>query len=86
MVTKQIIITYKDGHQCEHHPVSEDEDEWWKLVMELSLEMSKPHGGVLLLSYPYGMHQVSEITDVHFGDDDSPEDQPSIGFQRGDSN
>ena len=82
MVTKLMIITYKDGHQCEDHPVSKDEDEWWKLVMDISSEMSRPQNGVLLLSHPYGMHQVSEISDVHFGDDPAPPELPSLGFQR----
>ena len=85
MLTKHMTITYKDGHQCEHRPVVKDEDDWWRLVMDVTREMAKPDGGVLLVSHPYGMHQVSEITYVHFGDDEGPVDQPALGFQRDES-
>lgn len=79
-IEKEITITFRNGHQCEHHPLVKSEDKWWEMVAEVMLALNKPRGGILVLNHPFGMHRVDDISAIHFGDMEPPPDIPSIGF------
>jgi len=77
---RQVVIMFRNGTKSEHKPLSTDND-FWKLMHQLAIEMNRKRGGLLLLSRPYGMHRVSDISSVLFGDAEPPPDMPRMGFQ-----
>ncbi len=69
-----------DGH-CNAH-INVSEDEWWTMIRDIVLEMNQPRAGILITKSPYGIHRLTEMEAVHFGDVEPPEDIdiPVLGF------
>ena len=79
---KDITFSYKSGHECTHSPHVDSDDEWWTMIREIMLEMNKPQPGVFITKSPYGIHKLSDVEAVHFGDVIPPVDAPvpQLGF------
>ena len=79
-IQKQLTITFRNGYQCEHHPLTKSEDAWWKMIAEILSALNKPRGGLFVLNHPFGMHRVDDISAIHVGDVEPPPNIPRIGF------
>ncbi len=77
---RQVVIMFRNGTSFKHLPLATD-DELWKMVTQLTSEMNKKPSGLLALTRPYGVHRVSDISSVLFGDAEPPPDTPPMGFQ-----
>ncbi len=79
---KYIAFRFKSGYECVHTPSVNSEDEWWGMVSDIMLEMNKSQSGIFITKSPFGIHRLTDVEAVHFGDIDPPEnvDVPSLGF------
>ena len=73
-----ITFRHKSGYECAHSPNVTTEDEWWRFIKEIMLEMNRSTPGILITNGSYAIHRVSEIEAIHFGDIEPPEDNTSI--------
>ena len=67
-MTKLIVLTFSNGHQCEHTVVVENDGDWVQYVDNMTAEIMNPKNGFIMLSNPLGLHRVDEITATHFSD------------------
>jgi len=80
-VQKDLLICFKSGYECHHMPIAKSEEEWWDFVAHVTNAVNRGSEGVLVTQKPYGMHRISDISALHFGDTEPPPDTPPIGFQ-----
>jgi hypothetical protein len=52
------------------------------MIRDIMLEMNQPRAGIFITKSRYGIHQLTEVEAVHFGDMEPPEDIdiPVLGF------
>ena len=79
---KVIKIRFKSGYECSHTPNVDSEDEWWKMIQAIIAELNRPQAGLFLSTSPYGIHKLTDVEAIHFGDSVPPEGSaiPKIGF------
>ena len=76
-----IAFTYKNGRECSHRPHIDSEDEWWIMVRDLTLALNGSNPGVFITKSPFGIHRLSEVVSVHFGDVIPPQENTvPMGF------
>jgi len=79
MVEKTITLYYKSGGSCQHTS-DRPEAEWRELAININLEFTKTHPGLLRLQGPFGVHRLSEMASFHITDYDPPEAERTLGF------
>ena len=79
-----IVFMYKGGGQCTHTPDLEDDD-WWEFISEIIDEMKKERPGILISKSPFGIHKLTDVEAIHFGDVTPPlsSDIAPMGFVKG---
>ena len=78
---RAISFRYKSGYECTHAP-HVDEGEWWEMIGNIIDEMNKEQSGLLITKSPFGIHRLTDVEAIHFGDVTPPSssDIPTLGF------
>jgi len=82
MEFEQILeVSLKNGTTCTHVIKRPSEDDWWDFVAKVTAQLNTGTGaGLLVLPTPFGIHRMTEVSSLHFGDLEPPPDRPAIGF------
>jgi len=82
MEFEQILeVNLKNGTTCTHLMKMPSEDDWWDFVVKVTAALNTETGaGLLTVPKPFGIHRMSEVSSIHFGDLEPPPDRPAIGF------
>ena len=77
-----IQIRFKSGHECLHKPSVDSEDQWWAMIKDITTELNKKQSGLFIANSPFGIHKLTDVEAIHFGDGTPPDDSPvpKLGF------